>query len=71
MAKRKQKIAVVLYTPSEMGIERQRRIEEFWIEKMMVLIKKYNLNKQEQQYLAEELNVKLVQQEILYKSINT
>lgn len=47
MSRKKQEIKIILHTPSEMDAERQRQMEEFWIEKIISLIKKANLNKPE------------------------
>lgn len=55
MAKRKQEIKVVLHTPSKLDVERQRQTEEFWIEKMVAFIEKFNPNELERKYLTEQL----------------
>lgn len=55
MAKRKQKIKVVLHTPTEMDAERQRQMEEFWVDKMAALIEKFNPNEYERNYLKEQI----------------
>ena len=52
MAKRKQKIKVVLHTPSKLDLERQRQVEEYWIDKMVALIEKFDLNEHERKYLT-------------------
>ena len=54
-AKRKQKIKVVLHTPTEMDAERQRQMEEFWVDKMAALIEKFNPNEYERNYLKEQI----------------
>lgn len=65
MSRKKQEIKIVLHAPKQMDIEKRAQIEEFWIEKMISMIKKANLSKQERQYLAERLNEKAE----LYRSI--
>ena len=52
MSKRKQKIKVVLHRPSELDLERQRQVEEYWIDKMVALIEKFDLNEHERKYLT-------------------
>lgn len=52
MSKRKQKIKVVLHRPSELYLERQRQVEAFWIDKMVALIEKFDLNEHERKYLT-------------------
>lgn len=56
MTKRKQEIKVDLHTPSKMDVEKQKKAEEFWIEKMAALIEKFNHNEFERKYLIERLN---------------
>ena len=60
MAKRKQKIKVVLHTPTEMDAEKQRQVEEFCVDKMATLIEKFNPNEYERNYLKEQIKKKLI-----------
>ena len=39
-----------------MDVEKQKKAEEFWIEKMAALIEKFNHNEFERKYLIERLN---------------
>lgn len=55
MAKRKQEIKIILHTPTEMDAERQRRVEDFWIEKMVNLIENFSPNENERKYLLEQV----------------
>lgn len=53
MARKRQEIKVVLHKPEKMDSDRCKQIEELWIEVVLKQIEKYNLTKEELQYLGE------------------
>lgn len=55
MLRKKQKIKIVLHIPSEMDAEKQRQVEEFWVEKMISLVERFNLNEYEYKCLKEQI----------------
>ncbi|MEY8283834.1 hypothetical protein AALA13_08405 [Lachnospiraceae bacterium 50-23] len=61
MSRKKQKIKIVLHTPSEMDADRQRQVEEFEVEKMVALIEKLNPNEHERKYLKVQIKKKLIE----------
>lgn len=59
MLRKKQEIKTALHIPTEMDTERQKQMEEFWVEKIVASIERFNLNEQEQKKMFKELNAQL------------